>query len=127
MPQIVRLLILSVLCHLSACDVEQEVGEENREETGSVEEISTADGKMVYEENCLPCHAAGPGHPGTMQLAIRHGEEKAVLTQRSDLNVEYVKSIVRQGILLMPPFRPSEISDRELQALAEYLASSENG
>ena len=34
----------------------------------------------------------------------------------------YVKTIVRQGILLMPPFRPSEINDSELDALARYLS-----
>ena len=92
------------------------------DEVVSEAKIELPDGEKVFNTNCLSCHAAGPGHPGTMRLGIRLGEEKSVLTERSDLNAEYVKLIVRQGILLMPPFRPSEITDSELDALARYLA-----
>jgi mono/diheme cytochrome c family protein len=89
-------------------------------------QLAEADGELIFNINCLPCHAAGPGHPGTMRLALRLGEEKSVLTERDDLHSEYVKTIVRQGILLMPPFRPSEITDIELNALATYLAGESN-
>jgi mono/diheme cytochrome c family protein len=84
--------------------------------------LKVDEGEQIYESFCLPCHAQGPGHPGTMRLAIRLGKDKAVLTQRDDLQIEYVKTIVRQGIMLMPPFRPSEITDAELLELATYLA-----
>lgn len=84
--------------------------------------LNEGEGKQIYESFCLPCHGEGPGHPGTMRLAIRLGKDKSVLTQRDDLQIEYVKTIVRQGIMLMPPFRPSEITDAELLELATYLA-----
>ena len=89
--------------------------------------LTKVDGKAVYDAYCGTCHDAGPGHPGTMRLALRLGEDKSVLTQRDDLNKQYVKTIVRQGIMLMPPFRPSEVSDNELDALADFLANAKPG
>ena len=91
-----------------------------------VEEIAMISGEDIFNMHCLSCHAAGPGHPGTMRLELRLGKDKSVLTERDDLHPEYIKTIVRQGILLMPPFRPSEITDSELLALATYLAPTKN-
>ena len=87
---------------------------------------SPIDGQQIYEFKCLPCHAEGPGHPGTMRLAIRSGEDQSVLTKRDNLTADYIKIIVRQGLLEMPPFRPSEITDSELEALADYIAKKES-
>jgi len=33
-----------------------------------------------------------------------------------------VKMFVRQGVLSMPPFRKTEITDAELAALGDYIA-----
>ena len=81
------------------------------------------DGKRVFEHWCLPCHAAGPGHPGTNRLAERLGTENSVLLDRENLNEAYVQTVVRNGFQMMPPFRPTEISDRELEALAAFVVS----
>ena len=119
-------LLLGLL--LMACS-EDKTGDQSVQESAAVADsvrggpVEAPDGEAIFNANCLPCHAAGPGHPGTMRLAVRLGEDKAVLTERSDLSADYVKVIVRQGILLMPPFRPSEITDSELNALASYLAA----
>ena len=80
-------------------------------------------GKAVYEHWCAPCHAAGPGHPGTQSLELKYsGSIPAVLVEREDLTPEVVRTFVRQGILSMAPFRKTEISDSELEALAAFLA-----
>lgn len=80
-------------------------------------------GQAVYEYWCTPCHAPGPGHPGTQSLAVRYGDTlPAVLEERTDLTPEAVKVFVRQGVLSMPPFRKTEITDAELEDLAAYLA-----
>ncbi len=79
-------------------------------------------GEAVYDHWCMPCHASGPGHPGTQSLEIKYrGELPAVLTEREDLTPELVRTFVREGILLMAPFRKTEISDAELDDIAEYL------
>jgi len=81
-----------------------------------------ARGQAVYNHWCMPCHAAGPGHPGTQSLEIKYkGSIPAVLEQRKDLTPEFVKTMVRKGILLMAPFRKTEITDAELNDLAAYL------
>jgi mono/diheme cytochrome c family protein len=80
-------------------------------------------GRAVYEHWCAPCHAAGPGHPGTQSLQIKYnGSPSAVLLERTDLAPEAVKVFVRQGVLSMAPFRKTEIPDAELDDVAAYLA-----
>jgi mono/diheme cytochrome c family protein len=81
-------------------------------------------GEAVYEHWCAPCHAAGPGHPGTqgLQIKYRGTEINPVLVDRTDLTPEVVKTFVRQGVLAMAPFRKTEITDAELDALAAFLA-----
>lgn len=79
------------------------------------------DGKTLYELYCIACHDQGPGHPGTMRLQERVGEEQAALLDRDNLPPEYIKLVVREGFKLMPPFRHSEISDRQLDELAAYI------
>ena len=80
-------------------------------------------GEAVYTHWCAPCHAAGPGHPGTDSLQLKYGGKMpAVLIERTDLTPQVVSTFVRQGVLLMAPFRKSEITDMELAALAAYVS-----
>ena len=80
-------------------------------------------GQAVYEHWCAPCHAPGPGHPGTQSLQFKYaGKTPAVLLERTDLSPQVVSVFVRQGVLLMAPFRKTEITDAELAALASYVA-----
>jgi mono/diheme cytochrome c family protein len=79
-------------------------------------------GKALFEKFCAECHAAGHGHPGTQRLAWSRGEKLAVLEKRKDLSAEYIRAIVRNGLLEMPPYRPTEITDAELVQLSQYLA-----
>ena len=84
------------------------------------------DGKTLYELYCIACHGQGPGYPGTMRLQERVGEEQAALLDRDSLPPEYIKLVVREGFKLMPPFRPSEITDRQLDELAAYISGEVN-
>ena len=45
----------------------------------------------------------------------------AALEERDNLNPAMVRYFVRHGILTMPPFRKTEITDAELDALGAYL------
>lgn len=104
-----------VLVGLSAAEVH---AQDNRDE---------ARGKAVYDHWCTPCHAPGPGHPGTQSLQIKYGDSgvPSVLEERDNLTPEYVRTIVRKGILSMAPFRKTEISDAELDDIAAYLVGSD--
>ena len=87
------------------------------------QESAVQSGEQVYEYWCAPCHNPGPGHPGTQSLEFRYAgtEIPAVLIERTDLTPELVKTFVRQGVLSMAPFRKTEITDDELDALAAYV------
>jgi mono/diheme cytochrome c family protein len=85
-----------------------------------------AAGEAVFQHWCAPCHAAGPGHPGTESLQRKYeGKLPATLLDRTDLAPETVATFVRQGVLMMAPFRKTEITDAELAALAAFVARNQ--
>lgn len=49
------------------------------------------------------------------------GQNPAVLEERTDLTAPAIKMFVRHGVLFMPTFRKTEISDADLDAIAAYL------
>ncbi len=80
-------------------------------------------GERVYVRWCVHCHATGRGNPGTESLRVKYGDRlPAALLERSDLTPQAVAQFVRQGVLSMPPFRKTEITDAELAVLAAYVA-----
>lgn len=86
------------------------------------EQALKATGKQVFDKWCAACHADAPRMAGTASLAAKYGDTMpAALEQRDNLNPALVRYFVRNGILVMPPFRKTEISDAELDALGAYL------
>jgi mono/diheme cytochrome c family protein len=79
------------------------------------------EGQAVFKKHCSHCHAPGLNHPGTLQLSITRGEAYALLEQRRDLSIDYIKFIVRHGLKTMPAFKPTTLTEAELDALASYL------
>jgi mono/diheme cytochrome c family protein len=80
-------------------------------------------GKRIFDRFCAECHAPGAGHPGTQQLGWTRGEKLAVLEERKGgVPADYVRFVVRNGLMEMPAFRPTEIDEAALKQLAEYLA-----
>jgi (+)-pinoresinol hydroxylase len=77
-------------------------------------------GHKVFDKWCFPCHGTGVGKPGTDSLAAR-GQKPAVLEERTDLTAPAIKTFVRHGVLYMPMFRKTEVSDADLDAIAAYL------
>jgi (+)-pinoresinol hydroxylase len=79
-------------------------------------------GYVQFENYCSMCHGPGPGQPGTMALQAKYkGAEPALLADRTDLNAAVIKAYVRNGDSIMPIFRKTEISDANLDLIAEYL------
>jgi mono/diheme cytochrome c family protein len=80
-------------------------------------------GQAVFDHWCLPCHGAGPHHPATAALEFKYrGITPAALEQRTDLTPEFVEYLVRHGAGNMAPFRKTEVTDADLDALTRYLS-----
>jgi (+)-pinoresinol hydroxylase len=81
-----------------------------------------AAGRAVYERWCSHCHNPGVRHPGTNALTVKYqGQKSGDIRQWTDLTPELVRFWVRNGVSVMAPFRKTEITDAELDALARYL------
>jgi mono/diheme cytochrome c family protein len=90
--------------------------------TAAAQGTASPDGNALYQYWCATCHGAGPGHPGTTALAAKYkGKAPGVLEERSDLAPQAVKLFVRRGTSIMPFFRKTEVSNAELDAIADYL------
>ena len=76
-------------------------------------------GEALYIEHCISCH--GPNGMGTGLLARR--VQPALLEARDNLPAQYVIVAVRQGIGNMPALPRGEVSDADLQEIADYLAA----
>ncbi len=79
-----------------------------------------ADGAENYSLMCAGCHDPGPGHPATMLLQ-QAGRPVPALIGRKDLELEYLRAVVRQGLIEMPPFRPTELSEAEIDEIYAHI------
>lgn len=77
--------------------------------------------QRLFEERCAICHGT-TGHPATQLLAKRYGPGKGSIVGRSDLSPEAVTSVVRNGQLEMFPFSRMDLSDEDLNEIANYVA-----
>lgn len=79
-------------------------------------------GEDVYQYWCNTCHGPEVIKPGTAALTIKYeGSVPAALAQRTDMVPAFIELMVRQGIAMMPFFRPTEVSNADLEALTAYL------
>lgn len=108
-----KLMTLAVLISLGACS--------DRDDEVTVPE---PDGAEHYALYCAGCHDPGPGHGGTMLLAEK-GAPVPSLIGREDLQYDYLHAVVRNGLIEMPPFRPTELSDEEIEEIYEHIMSQE--
>ena len=91
----------------------------------TADEATVERGRAVYQNWCAPCHSAGRGNPGTAALAAKYKGKQpavaAVLEDRTDLTAASIRFFVRQGVSVMAPFRKTEITDADLDAMTAYL------
>ena len=78
-------------------------------------------GKAAFVHRCAMCHREG--QTGTFILARRLGKEKSLLEQRSDLQPDYVRQVVRMGLVNMPRLSRVEMPDPDLSAVIAYLTA----
>ena len=78
--------------------------------------------EALFVEKCGMCHRRMG--MGTVLLARRMDPALAPLEARTDLTVDYVKAVARQGMGNMPAVRRGELSDQQLERIAAYLAKA---
>ena len=84
-----------------------------------VERPGATGGEALYVVKCAMCH--GPDGMGTGLLG--RNPEVAQLEARDNLTAPFVVLAARNGIGNMPAIPRGEVSDEEMQAIAEYLAA----
>jgi mono/diheme cytochrome c family protein len=77
-----------------------------------------SNGKALYKEKCVMCHDKTGMGTGILSRRVKVAE----LLLRTDLNPAYITAAARSGIGNMPAIPRGEVSDRDLQAIADYLA-----
>jgi len=87
-------------------------------------------GRKLFDRWCEGCHGAitplRTPLAGTYALQQRYqGRLPAVLTERKDLTPELIKTVVRNGLNVMPRTRKTEISDAELEDIVAYLTKGD--
>jgi mono/diheme cytochrome c family protein len=82
-------------------------------------DTEAANGRTLYDDKCGVCH--GPGGMGTALLG--RTRPIAMLEARADLKVPLVVLAARRGIGNMPALPRGELSDAQLQLIADYLAA----
>jgi hypothetical protein len=77
--------------------------------------IRVASSRRESRESGPPAIAGRPRERSIAQLGWTRGEARALLEKRTDLQAAYIAVVVRNGLLEMPPCRPTQISDAELR------------
>jgi len=85
----------------------------------SPSDVAQDDGKALYNQRCSVCHSAR----GMGTLLLSRTRPVPLLEARDDLRAPYVVLAARQGLGNMPALPRGELSDKELSAIAEYLAA----
>ena len=83
------------------------------------------DGAALFSHHCGYCHLAGGMGTNLLtkqMIAAGQPPQMALLANRTDLDADYVKSVVRMGKVAMPRISRAEVTDAELDAIAAYLA-----
>ncbi len=85
------------------------------------------DGAALFSNRCGACHLAGG--MGTNLLTkerVAAGEPPAsgLLANRQDLTRTYIKVVVRHGKLAMPRLTRVDVTDDELDAIAQFLGKA---
>jgi mono/diheme cytochrome c family protein len=75
----------------------------------------------VFEHRCGMCHRQGG--TGTFILARRLGAERSLLEKRSDLDPDYIRTVVRWGLVNMPRISRVEVPEPDMDALVAYLTA----
>jgi mono/diheme cytochrome c family protein len=99
------IFVTGILLAVCACKAGQQ---DYSAVASNVSDANTPPGKVIFEKNCIRCHPYGK-------------EGKGPNLSKRKLTAEIVRKKVRKGGLFMPSFSEKQISNEELQQLAEFV------
>jgi mono/diheme cytochrome c family protein len=85
------------------------------------------DGAALLSNRCGYCHLVGGMGTNLLtkqRIAAGQPPETALLVNRTDLTPEYIKSVVRMGKGAMPHQTKVDVTDAELDSIADYLGKA---
>lgn len=83
---------------------------------------SHSEDEALYVEKCSMCHRRMG--MGTVLLARRMAPGEAELEDSRRLTVPYITLVARQGMGNMPRITRAEVSDEQLERIANYLVAA---
>ncbi len=99
-----------------------------RAELGSGNRLAVSgSGEAIFSNRCGSCHLAGGMGTNLLtkqMMMAKRPPTDGMLTNRKDLTTDYVKTVVRQGKMAMPRLSRVEVTDSELEAIAQYLGKA---
>ena len=78
-------------------------------------------GRSAFTHRCSMCHREGG--TGTFILSRRLGAAQSLIEKRSDLQPDYIRHVVRWGLVNMPRMSRVEMPDPDLDAVVAYLTA----
>lgn len=81
-------------------------------------------GEGLFVEKCGMCHRQSG--MGTGILARRMDAALALLENRQDLQIDYIDSVVRNGLRTMFPLSRGEVGDKQLEKISLYLTAKKD-
>lgn len=113
-----KTLILVAGLLLLACRVQAQ-------STSGWVDLEKKDGAGLFGEKCGMCHRTNGMGVGI--LARRMKPELALLENRTDLQPQFIDTVVRNGLGLMYPISRGEVSDEQLGKISQYLVKPKGG
>jgi mono/diheme cytochrome c family protein len=82
----------------------------------------SSDDEALYVENCSMCHRQMG--MGTVLLSRRLPGPEAQLEHNRRVTVPYITAVARQGMGNMPRISRAEVSDEEMERIANYIVAA---
>jgi cytochrome c5 len=85
-------------------------------------------GEALFSNKCGYCHLTGGMGTNLLtkqRVALKEAPEMGLLVNRKDLTADYVRSVVRLGKGAMPRQTKVDITDAELDSVAQFLGKAD--
>ena len=82
-------------------------------------DLEKTEGAALFGEKCGMCHRGGG--MAMVILARRLPADQVLLENRTDLQTQFIETVVRNGFGVMYPISQGEVSKKHLASISAYL------